>query len=907
MRIVDAVRTRLRGIIQAATVDRELDAELEFHVEQQVAENLAAGMSPGEARRAARRTVGHVDRIREECRDMRKVAIVELVGRDVRYALRTLRRSPLFAAASIGTLALGIGANTMIFSVFHSVVLRPVAYPHPETLSVLQCSVTRPGRPTNTFGWSYPKFEDLRRLTGAFQSIDGFSRWNMNLTGAGEAERVGGELVTGGYFATLGVHTTLGRTILPDDDGVGRAQPVAVISHGLWQRKFGGDPAIVGRSISLNRLPFTIVGVASEQFRGESGAAQVWVPVALSPMLMNNPARLEERMNHWLTLIARLRQGVSHTQADADLKRAIAQMEAARPSDRSRQLAGAVWGGFASPLADAKVDPVLRKSLVVLLGAVVCVLLITCLNLANLLMSRALNAQREIAVRIAIGASRAALVRQLITESVFVGICGGLLGLFVATLGVQALAALQPDGLVGSMAPFVNRLDLDGIELRQPAVLAFTLCVSVFAGLLFGIIPALRAGRLDLTHAMKTADAGWLRGTRTSRGTAPRGVLLTTQIALAVVLLVGAGLLLSSLSRLLAVNLGFDAQHVLALRLDLPRAHYDDDERRVLFEAITNRIRSLPGVESVAVASTVPLRGQSESTPAVIDRVADVGGVGIHVVGPEYFAALRIPLLRGRLLTDQDSASSMRVAVINETFARRQWPGEDPIGHHLTFGLNGWGDPGQEAEIIGVVGDAKYQLIDMAVESDVYLTYRQRPPVATAFVVRTSGDLLSLAPVIRHEVAQADPNVPVFDVTTMNRIVTSATARTRFSGVLLSIFAGLALILVATGLYATVACSVATRTRELGVRLALGAKPSSVIRLVVSETALVCAIGLAIGVVAAVLSGRALAGLLYQIAPTHGTTLLAVMLLVAVTTALASYVPARRAARVDPLIALRHE
>jgi putative ABC transport system permease protein len=905
MRFVDAIRTCLRGLFRRGRIESELDAELTFHLEQQIAENLAAGLSAHEARRAALLSVGRPDDIKAVYRDMQRLPVIETMWRDVRYAARGLARAPLFTLIAVATLALGIGANVVIFSVLNAVVLRSLPYPEAERLMIVQITVALPGRAANMAPWSYPKFEDLRAGATAFDAIEGFTPRDVNLAAAEETERVRAELVTGGYFSLLGVPAIAGRTITPADENKSEPRAVAVVSERLWRRMFASDPSIVGRSVSVNREPVTIVGVAPGDFRGESGNADVWMPVvSLAPPLMNNPNRLRMRMAHWLSVVGRRRATVTPSEADRDLKQVVRRMEEASPSNTpGGNQPGPSWSGVATPLAEAKVDPVLRRSLLILFGAVGFVLLIAYANLTSLMLSRALTRQREVAVRLAIGASRAALVRHVLAEAMLLGIAGGILAMLIASWGNNALALLRPDGQLAPAAPFVRRMAFDWIDLRDSSTIIFTVALTLTAGIVFGLLPALQTTRVDLGSAMKGS---------LPRGGGPgrvniRRALLAVQVALAIVLLVGSGLMLRSLSRALTIQLGFTADGLLTFRLDPPRSQYEDEKRGAMLQALTERLRALPGVDAVAVASTLPTRGQNENTSFGVNGAERHGEIGIHMVGPEYFSALHLPLIKGRLLTDADRTHSPRVAVINETFARRQFGGEDPLGQRISFGLNGWGEPGQEATIVGVVGDVKYQLVEMPVGFDAYLSYHQRPPIATSFVVRTASDPVSLVNAVRAEVRTVDRTLPPFDVIEMSQLVRDATGRWRFVGVLLTVFAGLAVLLTAAGIYGVLACSVAARTKEIGLRVALGAERLKVIRLVLLEACTICGFGLALGLPTAALLGRSMRRLLYGVDPLDPATLVSVALIVIATALTAAMVPAWRAANVGPLDALRHE
>jgi putative ABC transport system permease protein len=894
MRWHHAARALACALFRRPTLDAQLERDLAFHLEEETAENIKRGLSPEQASRAARIALGSVEHAKEDCRDLRRIPVIETFVRDLRYAVRTLRKSPVFAVTATATLALGVGANTAVFSMLQAAVWSPVPYPEPQRLVSLPCTLTIPGRPPSRFGWSYPKLEDLRRLTSAFESLEAMYRWDMNLTGRGDAERVNGEIVTGGYFGMLGVRASRGRVLRPDDDRP-QAEAVAVLSDAIWRTTFASDDAIVGRAIELTGRPFTVVGIAPAGFLGESGAAQVWIAVAHSPSLMGTPERLRQRMRHWLTAIARLRPGVSVAQADQDVKNAVRVMESAAPSGEDRSL---IWSGSAVPLLEAKVDPQLRGSLVMLGWAVGFVLLITCFNLANILLGRSVVRRHEIAMRFALGASRIAIFRQLMTESLVLGVLGGGLGLGVAAAAMRGFAVLQPPAAAG-LTPIVVPLNIASIEIGRPAAVIFTVLLSIAAGVVFGIVPAFHASRGDLVQNVSAES-------RTTTRRSPRSALLVAQIALAVTLLTGAALLLRSFARLLAVDAGFDGRNVVALRVDLPAARYDEHARRAFMDDVTQRLRSVPGVDAVSVANTVPLRGQNEMTTMTIDGVGRIGDVGIHMVGQEYFAALRLPLRSGRVLTERDQAGAPRVAVINETTARRFFPGQDPVGRRAILGLNGWGGP-EDAEIVGVVGDARYQLLDMPPGVDVYLSYRQRVPTTSYLLVRANRPPGSILPELRQRVAARDPAVPVYDVTTMDRILAGASGRHRFSSLLLATFAGLALALAAAGVYGTLSCSVAARTREIGLRMALGAPRRALVLLVLGNIVGLSALGVALGLAGTLASARVLMELLYQIAPLDPIAMFVSSLLVSVTALVAGVVPVLRAIRIDPLLTLRHE
>ena len=562
------IRSLWRALRRRSAFERDMDEELRFHLDARVDDLVRSGLARDDAVRRARVEFGNLEAYQDRCRESRGLGAVDALRTDLRFAWRAMRKNVLLSATVIATLALGIGANTAMFSVFYS-ILSPVPYPQPDRLVFLNCRVTLPDHTTRTFGWSYPKFEDWRRLTTGFESIAVFAGLDLNLTGSGEAERVPGEIVSAEYFSTLGVPATLGSLRLPDDAS---APALVILSESIWRRRFNADPGVIGDTIHLNGAPFTIAGVAPASFSGETGRAELWVSIAMTPMVLSNPTRLQQRMAHWLAAVGRLRPGVSLARADEDLKLAVQRMEAAQPTSVSQQESTA-WDGTAVPLLEAKVDPTIRKSLGILVIAVGCVLLITCLNLASVLLGRAVARQREVAIRLAIGASRAAVVRQFLTESLLLAAIGGALAFAVAAGGLRVLTLLgfEVPSLPG--APYVRSLDLRVVRLDEPVVLAYGLLVAFISGLIFGIVPALQASRLDIIDALKGSQGSRvsrIAGRRRAGAPALRRGLLIAQIGLAVVLLASAGLMIRSFDRLLATRTGIDDAGVLTFRLDLP-------------------------------------------------------------------------------------------------------------------------------------------------------------------------------------------------------------------------------------------------------------------------------------------------------------------------------------------------
>jgi putative ABC transport system permease protein len=890
------VRTRSR-------FERDMDDELRFHLDRRVEDLVRGGMPEDRARRVARIEFGNPEALQDRCRESRGMGPIDALRTDFRYAWRAVRKNALLSATVVATLALGIGANTAMFSVLHS-ILTPVSYPDADRLAFLNCRITFPDHRTSSMGWSYPKLQDLRGALTAFASVAAAAGLDVNLTAPGAAERIRAEIVSGNYFETLGVHPHAGSLRLPDDRD---AAPAVVLSESLWRRRFGADATTIGRIVELNRTPFTVVGIAPGSFIGETGRSDVWVPLSAAPIVvLNNPRRLEQRMAHWLTVVGRLAPGVNLDRADQDLKRAVRNMEQAAPSSPSSDPSGLIWDGTVTSLVEAKIDPTVRRSLTVLVAAVGCVLLIACLNLASVLTSRAVGRRREIAIRLAIGATRSTIVRQLLAESAVLTAMGGVFGFLFASWGLEILAALGFDVPAVPGAPFVRNVDLSLVTLDTPIVIAYAALITATAGLLFGLVPALLASNLSIAEALKGPRTGWRPARRSGDAPALRRALLIAQVALVVVLLSSAGVMLRTFDRLQSTRTGVEHEHLLTFRLDLPPRSYAPEQAALFLARLGDDLRALPGVRSVAVANGLPLQGQNERTKASIDDVELSGEAGVHMVDASYFDALRIPLLRGRLLSDQDGTSSPRVALISDTAARRYLPSGDPIGRKLTLGLNGW-NGADSPTIVGIVGDVKYQLLTMPFGSEVYVSARQRPPQRAFFVVRSDQSTEPLANAIRTRVGALDRTLPIYAVRTMREIVAGTTAAARFTSLLLTVFAIAALLLACVGLYGTLAYSVSTRTREIGVRMALGAEPGRVRRFVGREVAVVAAAGLAIGLAGAGLAGRVVAQLLYQVDPVDPLVLAIVSVVLIGSAFLAGVLPARRAARIDPMVALRDE
>jgi len=817
------------------------------------------------------------------------------VVRNIRYALRMLGKNPGFTSVAVLTLALGIGANTAIFSLVNALLLRPLPYNDPYRLVALDLV-----NGTGVFPWSYPMFDVLRHDQRSFESVAGFFDYDINLTGISVPERVRCELASAEYFPLLGVGAKLGRVFRPEEDREADAHPVALIAYNFWRRKFGSDPSIIGRTVHLNQFPYAVVGVMPPGFQGQSGDIDVWVPITMSPSLFHIPGRLVNPHNFWLRAIARLRPGVPLAQARAQMPALAREIESAYPRPRLMT----EWRVQPALLADAKTDPAIRKSLLIMFAAVGFVLLIACVNVANLLLGRAISRQKEVAVRLALGASRRAMIGQFLTESVILGLAGGLAGFFVAVYAIDFAAALRPEASGAFWAHYARAMSTESIRV-DGWVVGFNVAIAIVTGLLFGLLPALQASKSDLNQALKNVTGGWSRGFRGLRGLNSRSVLIVAEMALAVVLLAGAGLMIESFARLLTARLGAATDHILTAEIELPRTQYPETAQVRFDEQLLDRISAVPGVQAAAIYNALPARGQFDITGL------NLGGengpeafVGVHSVSADYFRVFRIPFLSGRNLSDHDRAGAQKVLLVNETAARRLWPGQNPIGKHVW--LKVWETGQQEAEIIGVVGDVRYESLEKPADNDVYVSFRQYPETANV-AVRTAGDPLTMAPVLTGAVHALDKDLPVYGIKTMEQQVAAAASRTRFSTVLLATFAAVALLLAGIGLYGVVAFSVAARTREIGIRMALGARREEVMRLVVGDGMILCGVGVALGLPLALAATRVLTTFLYGTKPGDPIAFAGISVLLGAVAALASYIPARRATKVDPLVALRYE
>jgi len=803
---------------------------------------------------------------------------METLAANLKYASRILLRNPGYACVAILTLALGIGANASIFSVVNAVLLRPLPYAEPERIVGVWTSDISRNVTMDTF--SPPNFLDVAERSHSFEAITAWRYWGFDFTGEGEPERVTAALVSPAFFAVMGVPPALGRALRPEEDAPGR-DTVVVIGDGLWRRRFGADPGIVGRSILLSGRSFVVVGVMPEGFEFPR-RAQAWAPIAFNEM------QRQQRGASFIDVLARLKPGVDILQAQAEMTTISAGLAADFPGENT---------GMGISLLGLREQIVgdVRLSLLVLVGAVAFVLLIGCGNLANLLLAAATVRQREFAIRAALGASRRRLAGQLLTESLLLAILGGGLGLLLALWGVDLLVAISPDDI-----PRLNEVSLDG------RVLLFTMSLSVLTGFLFGLAPAFSSARADLQSTLK--DSG--RGVGPGRGRM-RSALVSAEVALVLVLLVGAGLLLRSFSRLRTESPGFTPDHVLSLQIFLPQARYTDDAaRRHFHDAFLEKLNALPGVISAASASPAPF----SAVPMVIDY-------GFHVVGrpvpppgqepiaiynrvsPGYFGTIGTPLLRGREFTQRDDERASRVAIVSDGMAKRFWPGEDPIGRTFVVGTR---QP-ITYEIVGVAGDVKRMTLTAAMPPEIYVPFAQSTIGRLEFLVRTEGRPAEMAAAVKAQMWSVDKDIPANYLNTMDQLIQGSLAQPRFNAALLAAFAGLALILAMVGLYGVIAYSVSQRTREIGVRMALGAQRADIFRNVLAHGMTLTLAGIVAGLGAALALAGFLSGLLYGISALDPATYAGVTTVVILVALAACYLPARRATLVDPMVALRAE
>ena len=885
MTIWSRLRSWLRALLRRSQMESEMDAELRFHMEAYAEDLVRSGMAREEATRRARLEFGGVERVKEEGREARGVSLVESLLRDLRYGTSNMLRTPGFTAITVLTLALGIGATTAIFSAVNPILFESLPYPRPERIMV----ISEFGADSSRTRVAFHTYRELAARSRSFETLAVTKIWQPTLVTPREPERFDGQFVSAGYFRVLGVPPFLGRDFEPSDDRF-HGPHVVILSDALWRRRFGGDAAIIGRKITLDDNSYTVIGVMPNTFENVLvPSAELWTPLQYDPGHIAD-SQTREWGNH-LRMAGRLQPGASIDQASRELK-AIAGdpvPEFPRPPWASHE-----QGFIVNSLQD-DVTRSVKPALLAVLGAVLLVLVIACVNVTNLLLARGVRRRAEFALRTALGAGRTRLIRQLLTESLLLAATGGVAGMAVAQLGVRALVALSPAEL-----PRVNSIGVDG------PVFAFGLGITTLIGLVVGLIPALRASRNEPQIALQESSQRTVGGHRRTRS-----ALVVVEVALALVLLVSSGLLLRSLQLLFAVAPGFDASRLLTMQVQTYGRRYDDDATcNRFFAQALEAVRNVPGVSAAAFTSQLPLSGDADVYGVQFENASDPNDVEPafrYGVAPGYFETMGIPLRRGRLFNAQDAAGlPMRPVLINESLAKRRYPGQDPIGQRIRFG----GAPNRPWDIIvGVAGDVKQTSLAVSQSDAVYVTTAQWlwADGTQWLVVRTRGDAAALAPAVRQAIWSVDKDQPVVRVATMEGLLAASAAQRHFALILFETFALVALMLAGAGIYGVLSGSVAERTREIGVRLALGATNQSILALVIRQGMTLTGIGVAFGLAGAAAASQGIAAMLFGVSPLDPVTYLGVIVLLAAMSVIACGVPALRAMRVDPIVALRYE
>ncbi|MEW6209479.1 MAG: ABC transporter permease [Acidobacteriota bacterium] len=803
---------------------------------------------------------------------------METLFQDIRHSFRAIARNPAFAFLVVFMLAIGIGANTAIFSFVNGVLLRPLPFPDSDRLITL--SERNPEKSQRLTSVSPRNLEDWETRSQTIEAFGAWRDWRFKLTTPQGPTLVSSAIASPGLFTVLGIKPTLGRTFVAEENQPGHDR-VVVITHSYWQSHFGGDTQIVGQEMLLDNESFTIVGVLPREFESlDFGWFKVWAPLSV-----DEDQFLDRHLRN-RRVYARLRSGVSISEARSEMETIARQLADEYPQDN------AGWTVSISSLQDQEVGAI-RPALLIFLGAVGLVLIIACANIANLLLARAAGRRKEFAIRASLGAGRMRIVRQLLTESIALALAGGVAGILLASWLMDLFAAISPN-----IIPRLNEVKIDG------SVLAFTVTLSILTGILFGLAPALQSSRINLVEELKEGQRSFFKGS----GVRLRGLLVVSQLALALVLLIGAGLLTQSFARMIALRPGFNPENLLTVQLFLPLDKYKERSQVVAFyQRVTGEFKSIPGVERVGATSAGPQFGGYEPVEFLIEgQAAPPSGeypqARYYNAGPDYFHTMEIPVLKGREFTDRDSAGATPVAIINETMARRFWPDENPVGKRLALVREK-----ETVEIVGVVGDVKRFGLSEQPEMEIYWPYMQKPRWASYFVFRASGDPSSIASGARSAVLSAGPDVVVTNVSTMDQLISSSLRRPRFNMLLIAMFAITALLLAVTGIYGVVSYSVARRTREIGIRLALGADGRDILRLVMGQGLVLTLAGLGAGIAAAMALTRFLSNLIYGVSETDAMTFALISASLGAVALIACYIPARRAMRVDPVAALRHE
>lgn len=865
---------RLRSLLRKSEMDRELDEEMRFHLERETEENIRRGMSPAAARRAALLSFGGVERAREECKDARGVRLIEDLWQDLLYGARVLRKRPGFTLVAALTLALGIGASTTIFSAVNPILFEPLPYPRADRIAAISETYGNGARTAGTFGM----YRGLAERSRSFDALAVSKTWQPTMTGPDQPERFDGQRVSADYFRVLGVEPALGRDFQSSDDRLG-GLGVVIIGDALWRRRFGGDRAIVGRQVTLDDNSYTVIGVMPAGFENVlAPSAQVWAPLQYDMFLGS-------AWGHHLRTVGRLRPGVNVEQATREINAlGHAVLDEQRPETYDREVR------FIVSSLQEEVTGGVRPALLAVLGAVLLLLLISCVNVTNLLLARGAQRRGEFALRAALGAARGRLVRQLLTESLLLAFVGGALGLLVAEFGVSALVALSPPEL-----PRAGAIRVDA------AAFAFAFGSAALAGLLVGLIPALHAARGGLRAGIQQSSRQAAGGHRLTRR-----ALVVAEVALALVLLVSAGLLLHSLERLFAVDPGFDGSHLLTMQVQTSR-RFDKETTDRFFAQALEAVRRVSGVSAAAFTSQLPLSSDDDEYGAHFEGDDPAAGYNVfrYAVSPGYLEATGIPLRRGRPLDEHDDAGAPPAALISESLARRKFPDHDPVGRRVHIGPAS----GPWFTIVGVVGDVKQVSLAASQPDAVYMTTSQSVfgDRVLSLVVRTRGEAASLAPAVRQAVWSVDKDQPIVRIATMDELLAASAAERFFASALFEAFGLAALVLAAVGIYGVLSGSVTERTREIGVRLALGASRGHILALVLRQGMTLTVVGVVAGLCGALAASRALVSLLFGVSRLDPAAYLGVVTLLTAVSAVACLAPAWRAARVDPSITLRAE
>jgi putative ABC transport system permease protein len=875
---------RVRAVLRRRAAETELEDELRFHFERQLEKYLRSGLTREEAMRRVRMEFGGLEQVKEECRDARGVQLIEALFHDVRYAMRTLRKSPGFAGVALFTVALGIGATTAIFSVVYGVLLRPLPFKDSAGLVVLNETTPQVGM----VSVSYPNFLDWRAQSRAFSEMSAVSGLHYNLAGTGQPENIAGLAVSPNFLSIVGVRPLLGRGFTAAEEKAGTA-PVVLLSYALWQSHFGADRNAIGRSITLDSRSFTIAGVLPPEFRWIE-KADILEPIGV--WATNNDVITARGERGDMVVVGRLQAGIRLPEARAEMEGMAARLAHAYPESNDQ------CGVALRPIREVFVGDI-RPAILVLFGAVIFVLFVACANVANLFLMRGAGRTREMALRIAVGAGRGRIIGQVLAESFVVALFGGLCGLGLAIGGIDAMARLIPRGTLAGAS-----IGLNG------AVLLFSAGVVVLSMFVFGLAPAIRSTKADVQSELKESA----RTTSASAGQHSwRGVLAGAEVALALVLLVGAGLMVKSIYRLLSVNPGFQPDRVLTMGMSLRTAQYEKDGPIMNFwQRVLEGVRALPGVEAAALGTAIPLTDDHWRTDITVEGMAlplpgSFPHPDVHIVSPGYVRALGLRLLAGRDFVDSDNENAPKVAMINGLAAERLFPGQNPVGKRFLLGSPSAKKPPKWIMIAGVVGDTRLYGLANPSRLEIYFPFRQLVSGSMSLIVKSGSDPARMTSAIRAAIASIDKDQPLFAIATMRQLVGDSVATRRITLILLGLFSALALVLAAIGIYGVISYSAAQRTHEIGIRMALGAQHGDVLRLILAQGAKIAGAGVAIGTAASIGLTRLMAKLLFSVSAFDPPTFAAVAIGLTVIAMLACYIPARRTLRIDPLIALRHE